>query len=175
ESHHSSWMCESTPRYRTCWVGTGTAGCRVERVSPHTCAEVRERRAGARGEIFDVPAGRVPPELVDVPIGADVIDVLGALPGEDVGERLPRGRRRTGLLRRRLVMPAGPVPPQSVDRGGVVVGTAVDDVLRALLVEGITERLGHSRRAASVGAQVEVVPAAVRSGQLVHVSFESPV
>jgi hypothetical protein len=70
----------------------GYAGCRVERVSPHTCAEVRERRAGERGEIFDVPAGRVPPELVDVPVGADVVDVPGALPGEDVAERLTRGR-----------------------------------------------------------------------------------
>jgi hypothetical protein len=97
--HHSSCMCESTPRYRTCWVGAGTPGAGSNGYPPHACAEVCERRAGVRGEIFDVPAGRVPPELVDVAVGGDVVDVLGPLPGEDVAERLTRGRRGTSLLR----------------------------------------------------------------------------
>ena len=99
-------------------------------------------RSAGGGQVVMVPAVAVPPELVDVMVGADVVNVLRAVEVADVGSgRVAERRRRSGLLREVVVVPAGRVQPQLVDveilapRSGL---PDVDDVPGPLGCESVT-------------------------------------
>ena len=108
-----------------------------------------------------MPAVDVPPQLVDMVVGAGVHGVLGALGVKHIAGRHRRESRvrRAGDCGQVAVVPAVRVPPQLLHRDVPTNTSGVDDVLGAL---GVKHIAGRARPAGSTGGggQIAEMPTA---------------
>src|SRR5262245_53188345 len=129
----------------------------VEDVADRVCG--RERRAEPRDQVVVIPsAAGYPPQLVDMPIGAEIDDILWVLDVEHVASGIARGEwRPRQLCRLAPIMPA-------IGRGGpaelvdIPVRPVIVDVLREFPLESVASGIADGRnRRASDGREVAAV------------------
>ena len=133
------------------------------------------RRAYRRGEIIMVPTTGVPPKLMDVTVGTDIIDMLRSDGLRDLRIKPVSPRNRLDGCQRRSrssgqveVMPAMGICPEFVY---MTIGATIVHVLRTLAFEYIAGWISARQRRAGRQSQIIVMPSGDVPPEFVNVTI----